>query len=43
VAERRVVDIADGATFALIPPCVDPRFDHNKIVSKVVIGILNGG
>lgn len=28
MAERRVVDIADSATFALIPPCADPRFDH---------------
>ncbi len=26
--ERRIVDIGDGATFALIPPCADPRFDH---------------
>jgi ribosomal protein S18 acetylase RimI-like enzyme len=28
VTERRIVDIGDGATFALIPPCADPRFDH---------------
>jgi hypothetical protein len=28
MAERRVVDISDSATFALIPPCADPRFDH---------------
>ncbi len=24
----RVVDIGDGVTFSLIPPCADPRFDH---------------
>ena len=28
MAERRIVDIGDSATFALIPPCADPRFDH---------------
>jgi hypothetical protein len=28
MAERRIVDIGDGASFALIPPCADPRFDH---------------
>ncbi len=27
-AERRIVDIGDPTTFALIPPCMDPRFDH---------------
>ncbi len=26
--DRRIVDIGDGASFALIPPCADPRFDH---------------
>jgi ribosomal protein S18 acetylase RimI-like enzyme len=24
----RIVEIGDGAAFALIPPCADPRFDH---------------
>jgi ribosomal protein S18 acetylase RimI-like enzyme len=24
----RIVEVGDGATFALIPPCADPRFDH---------------
>ncbi len=28
VTDRRIVDIGDSATFALIPPCADPRFDH---------------
>ena len=28
MAETRIVDIGDGASFALIPPCADPRFDH---------------
>ena len=28
MAERRIIDIGDGASFALIPPCADPRFDH---------------
>jgi hypothetical protein len=28
VANRRIVDIGDNETFALIPACVDPRFDH---------------
>ena len=28
MAERRIIDIGDSATFALIPPCADPRFDH---------------
>ena len=28
MADRRVVEIADSASFALIPPCADPRFDH---------------
>jgi ribosomal protein S18 acetylase RimI-like enzyme len=25
---RRVVEISDSSSFALIPPCADPRFDH---------------
>lgn len=25
---ERIVDVADGATFGLLPPCADPRFDH---------------
>jgi len=28
MSEQRIVDIADGVTFGLIPPCADPRFDH---------------
>ena len=28
MSERRIVDVGDSATFALIPPCADPRFDH---------------
>jgi ribosomal protein S18 acetylase RimI-like enzyme len=28
VAQSRIVDITDNASFALIPPCADPRFDH---------------
>lgn len=28
MVERRIVDIGDSASFALIPPCADPRFDH---------------
>ncbi len=28
MAEIRIVDVRDEATFALIPPCVDPSFDH---------------
>src|SRR4051794_30417802 len=28
MAERRVVDVDRIETFGLIPPCVDPRFDH---------------
>jgi hypothetical protein len=28
VPERRIVDIGDTDTFALVPPCADPRFDH---------------
>jgi hypothetical protein len=28
MAEYRIVDVADATTFALIPPCADPRFDH---------------
>jgi ribosomal protein S18 acetylase RimI-like enzyme len=26
----RVVDVVDGATFGLIPPCADPGFDHRS-------------
>ncbi|MEO8626165.1 MAG: hypothetical protein ABI452_05635 [Candidatus Limnocylindrales bacterium] len=25
---ERIVDVRDGATFGLLPPCADPRFDH---------------
>jgi hypothetical protein len=28
MAEHRIVDIGDRESFALIPPCADPRFDH---------------
>jgi ribosomal protein S18 acetylase RimI-like enzyme len=28
MASRRIVEVGDSATFALIPPCADPRFDH---------------
>jgi ribosomal protein S18 acetylase RimI-like enzyme len=28
MVERRIVDISDSASFALIPPCADSRFDH---------------
>src|SRR3954468_2801769 len=28
MAGLRVVDVADAATFELIPPCADPQFDH---------------
>jgi GNAT superfamily N-acetyltransferase len=28
MAEYRIVDVSDATTFALIPPCADPRFDH---------------
>jgi hypothetical protein len=28
VAEWRIVEIGDSASFALIPACADPRFDH---------------
>jgi hypothetical protein len=28
VAQTRIVDIGDSASFALTPPCADPRFDH---------------
>jgi ribosomal protein S18 acetylase RimI-like enzyme len=28
MTERRVADVGDSATFGLIPPCADPRFDH---------------
>jgi hypothetical protein len=27
-AAIRIVDVVDEATFGLIPPCADPRFDH---------------
>lgn len=26
--EIRIVDVTDSATFGLVPPCADPRFDH---------------
>jgi hypothetical protein len=26
----RIVDVTDGATFALVPPCADPGFDHRS-------------
>src|SRR3954447_22763715 len=28
MAGIQVVDVADAATFELVPPCADPRFDH---------------
>jgi len=28
MAEIRIVDVRDEATFALLPPCADPSFDH---------------
>jgi GNAT superfamily N-acetyltransferase len=28
VAEVRIVDVTDEATFELVPPCADPSFDH---------------
>jgi ribosomal protein S18 acetylase RimI-like enzyme len=28
VAALRIVDVLDAASFALVPPCADPRFDH---------------
>jgi ribosomal protein S18 acetylase RimI-like enzyme len=28
MAEARIVDVTDPATFELIPPCADPSFDH---------------
>jgi hypothetical protein len=28
MAEFRIVDVTEGSTFALLPPCADPRFDH---------------
>ena len=28
MAESRIVDVNDSDSFALIPPCADPRFDH---------------
>jgi GNAT superfamily N-acetyltransferase len=30
MAEYRIVDVTDGTTFTLIPPCADPRFDHRS-------------
>jgi hypothetical protein len=30
VAVIRIVDVTDDATFALIPPCADPGFDHRS-------------
>lgn len=29
-SEHRIVDVTDGATFAHLPPCADPRFDHRS-------------
>jgi GNAT superfamily N-acetyltransferase len=26
----RIVDVTDGASFALLPPCADPSFDHRS-------------
>ncbi|MHB8958620.1 MAG: hypothetical protein ACYDAN_03225, partial [Candidatus Limnocylindrales bacterium] len=26
----RIVDVTDDATFALVPPCADPGFDHRS-------------
>ncbi|MHB8398492.1 MAG: GNAT family N-acetyltransferase [Candidatus Limnocylindrales bacterium] len=28
--ELRIVDVTDEASFALLPPCADPRFDHRS-------------
>ena len=28
MATIRIVDVVDEASFGLIPPCADPRFDH---------------
>jgi ribosomal protein S18 acetylase RimI-like enzyme len=28
VTEIRIVEVADSGSFALVPPCADPRFDH---------------
>jgi GNAT superfamily N-acetyltransferase len=28
VAALRLIDVTDEATFGLVPPCADPRFDH---------------
>ncbi|MDL2334536.1 MAG: GNAT family N-acetyltransferase [Chloroflexota bacterium] len=28
MSPERIVDVADDATFGLVPPCADPRFDH---------------
>lgn len=28
MAEIRIVEVTDTASFALLPPCADPRFDH---------------
>ena len=28
MSEVRIVDVADEATFGLVPPCADPGFDH---------------
>ncbi|HET7678010.1 MAG TPA: hypothetical protein VFK38_09175, partial [Candidatus Limnocylindrales bacterium] len=30
MAELRIVDVTDTATFALVPPCADPGFDHRS-------------
>src|SRR5436190_21898350 len=28
MAAIRIVDVTDEASFGLVPPCADPRFDH---------------
>jgi len=30
VATIRIVDVTDRSSFALIPPCADPGFDHRS-------------
>ncbi|MDP9481744.1 MAG: GNAT family N-acetyltransferase [Chloroflexota bacterium] len=30
MAELRIVDVTDEATFRLVPPCADPGFDHRS-------------
>jgi ribosomal protein S18 acetylase RimI-like enzyme len=29
-SEHRILDVTDGSTFVLVPPCADPRFDHRS-------------